>query len=315
MRAPAVKKVKAPRVKKAPKKKALVAKKEKAVKNTTSNEDDDADSICLSVDTESMQTDEDNESEGCTTVSSICSESLSPSPALDLELQHDRENRHNLTLISQLQNCNEIWQRKNVKKQKSTKRITKTKSRVRPFSPCSDSSSGMLSPLDALLIAADSSFTTLNNSGKSTSRGKDELPCSPSILRRRQSRSKQSKQTDCESSAHNSDKLQQLALLSTVSFSTTTVAGSISLRGEEFCISPKDVKKSEASLLSPYGCQNQYGEESPTKRRKFADTSFLKNNTGIISGEPKSIVEHGSEEDIIALSLLDMKTAHTLVRN
>lgn len=333
LRAPVVKKTKPPRVKKEPKpKKEKVpkqpkVKKEKVKKDKdkkevegkgNNNDEEETDSICLSMDTESVQTDEDNESEGCTTVSTTCSEGFSPTPT-ELPQHFDRENKWNLTLISQLQNCNEIWQQKHIKKQKAGVKGKRTtpKSRIRPFSPCSDSNSvtsEMLSPLDALLIAADTSFSSLKSAGKSPNRVKEQGPYSPSILRRRQV--KKNKKAASPYSTEKSEKISSLRVANELkSLSAAPTSGLTSLRGEEFCMSPSDVKKSEALLLSPFGYQNySSGQESPTKRRKFTETSFSKNKIENISSHSEATVKaRSAEEDIIALSLLHMKTAHTLV--
>lgn len=325
-------------------------------------EDDDADSICLSVDVE--QTDEENESEGCTTVSSSCC-SESPSPSLDRQQQQqqeqaERENKWNLTLISQLQNSNEIWQQKQAKRLKSGVNNRRVKTPQRSFSPCSDSSSissGMMSPLDALLLAADSSFTTLKNATKSSKdrlRGKNQVPCSPSILRRRQNKGKQttpqnkgaegtlllhSPRIDSSGDERGTgDKLQQLAMLT-----AAPLPGFTSLRGEHFCMSPHDVRRSESLLLlSPCRFQesSRLGDESPTKRRKVVGTSLFTTGPPDLGGNSRNrkqqqLQQHqqqldeehvvgsastgggirsamSAEEDLIALSLLRMKTAHAL---
>lgn len=323
-------------------------------------EDDcnDTDSICFSVDdmdtdhnvlaedTESCEdTDGDvSESSGRTTTSSSCSERSNTSPARLIDTdgqQHESRSRnsnnnmlkHNLTLITQMHT--DVWEQKHLQKQKTKSATTCS---VHPFSPGSQGSSvrpELMSPLDALLIAADSSFTCLKNATKTSSKTnstKEKVPFSPSILRRRKSpqKAKQSKKTHSaflassisselssgdqeEFCSVNDTKLQQLATLS----AAPTLSGSISLRGEEFCMSPTDVKRSEVRLLSPYRQQHhhqQHIEESPLKRRKFA----IQHNTENISVQKHDHEQQrerggvGTEENLIAQSLLHMKTAHAL---
>lgn len=285
---PVPKKVKAPRAKKISKKKekalALLAKAQHLSK------DDDTDSLGFSSDrlSETTQTDEDTESESCTGTSA----STSPSPVLD--------GRLSLSLISQMQQCTDIWQQKQQKKDRS---------RPRPFSPSSSSCplSDTMSPLDALLIAADSSFTHLADPGVKHKKCLKDAPLhSPSILRRRQrvsqksSQGHQGKGPGCHLA---DDKLQQLAMLS-----GAPLSGSISLKGEEFCMSPTDIKRSGALLLSPHRHQQlQSGGESPAKRRKFSDISF--------QSSPDNISVQCAAEVDIAKSLLGMKTAFAVVGN
>ena len=124
------------------------------------------------------------------------------------------------------------------------------------------------------------------------------------------------KKTSQASFSAANDKLKQLAMLS-----AAPLSGSISLRGEEFCMSPTDVKRSEVMLLSPHRYQQSYtdigGEESPAKRMKFSETttSFLKKTENISAQHLMTHEEncdHEAEEDI-AQSLLRMKTAQALI--
>ena len=361
MKAPRVKKISKKNEKAAAAKAAKQAAKAQTASFTTNEVDDnDTDSICLSVDmdmdidnhheTESCGDTDDTESseEGRTTTSSSCSESSSPIPTAHSN-NGNNGNTQNLTLINQMKSCTEVWQQKqHLKKQKKSA----TKCSARPFSPDGHghNQSGIMSPLDALLIAADSSFTCLKNASRTTKKkknsGKDSVPCSPSILRRRSpQKAKQPKNerttttalsstvshlgSGFQSSKSNSSNLQtnvagtdtklhQLAMLS----AAPTLSGSISLKGEEFCMSPTDVKRSEVLLLSPYRYQHSIGEESPTKRRKLGGEVQKHTENISVPEQKKQKAEElnneeedmlGMEESLIAQSLLRMKTAHALV--
>lgn len=174
-----------------------------------------------------------------------------------------------------------------------------------------------ISPLDALLMAADTSFP-LKKSHDCGLDSKENGPYSPSILRRKwrspQQKSKPKTQRkkvndltpyklngesffdsafqksctvekDCEGKSSTCDdvKLQQLATLS-----SAPLSGIVSLRGEEFCFSPTKV-----THMSCVRQPQSRGDESPAKRRKPPD------------------IERVAEEDI-AESLLQMKSTHSV---
>ena len=345
---PSTKKTKQPRAKRSSKKKSA-STNEKLI---SIRDDDEIDCICFGLDEENVYpenaSNDGNDSEGVTTQSS-CSDTLSPCPTLDLDRQHqlDQCSIMNLTNMSHMQSISESRRQGNIKGMKNKK---SAKSAQRSFSPESYTSSNgeLMSPLDALLMAADCSFNNLKRELSLKESNTEQVPYSPSILRRRQKttpqKTKQQKNNvkqrkkkvssatcnlnadcsfddllsssrNCHSSevkaVHNvaNDKLHQLALLS-----AAPLSGSISLRGEEFCMSPLDVKRSEVMLQSPYrlSISDKEGRlDSPTKRRKYAE-NFQKTE---ISSVGNVCREHGTDENIIAQSLLQMRGATSLTND
>lgn len=289
---PLKKKSKTPRAKKSyPKKKNSKSTQSAAI------ECDETDSICLSLDAEVAHTDEGNESEGRTTTSSVCSDYPSPSPEL----------RHQDLLFSDTAKSTigqDLWQRRISKKQKSSNMS------IAPFSPNGKSIGQFrhdMSPLDALLVAADSSFTYMKDSRDSS----PQMPYSPNILRRKiksplknKPEQRKRKETLSDNSSYKyqengmlmaESKLQQL-----IKMSGAPLSGTVSLRGEEFCMSPHDVRRSEALMQSPH---RSGGEESPIKRRRpNKESRFAQENSSTIA------TDQVAEEDI-AESLLQMKSA------